>query len=120
MQIANKGQKETDRVKKQRLHNNLKEPIDFERAYVIGFNETYCTQSQDQDIDLYNFLNLESDQKRKIKGAKILASFDNPQKYKENYLDFQFTKQLETLIKLFAMPNGVKYQKYTDITQTLQ
>lgn len=55
--------------------NTLAEPMDFETIYAIGFNENYCSQEQDQDKRYLNSLNLEPEQKRKIKSPKILASY---------------------------------------------
>jgi len=93
--------------------------MDFERAYLIGYNENCCSSNQESDLQFYEILKLEAEHKRKIKPPKILSIFDNPNlngKSKDN----QLSKQIENMIKAFAMPSGVKYQKYTDITQTLQ
>lgn len=52
--------------------------MDFERAYLIGFNENYCSANQESDLQFYEILRLEAEQKRKIKPPKILSIFDNP------------------------------------------
>ena len=97
--------------------NTLAEPMDFETIYAIGYNENYCNQEQDQDKRFLNSLNLEPDQKRRIKSPKILASYASSKSGSEG--THLLHKQIENMVKLFAMPSGTKYQKYTDIKETL-
>ena len=106
-------------VKPKKMQNNVKEPMHFERAYLIGYNENSCSSNQESDLQFYEILKLEAEHKRKIKPPKILSIFENPNLHVRSK-DNQLSKQIENIVKAFAMPSGVKYQKYTDITQTLQ
>jgi hypothetical protein len=71
--------------------------MDFERAYLIGYNENCCSANQESDLQFYEMLQLEAEHKRKIKPPKILSMFENPN-LRSTSKDNQLCKQIENMI----------------------
>jgi hypothetical protein len=108
---------------KQNMENKARDPLDFEHLYLIGFNENFHADDSRQDQNFYEALRLTPAQRRKTRPPQMIAcnSGASAGKLGKGGLKAQkeMQKHIENIVRYYCMPQGVKYQKYTDVTQTL-
>ena len=98
--------------------NTYRDPMDFETIFLIGFNENLFNVQDQQDQQFYKSLNVSSQRLQSIKAPKILSSYKNPDplKLQTKAKDHEILqKQIESMVKYYAMPFGVQYHKNKQI-----